>query len=145
VLTGPVRRPVTLVGMNSVSRARRTAWIVAAVLAWTVNPVVLLITIWPTGIGRDCASPPGDPSDVPPGCPREGLIWLAGLFMLACWLLLTSTVGLVFGVIEGAHHRFARGGVVAAVLITIAAPWAMIAFAAGNGVARLVGGGFKKP
>ncbi|MCU7725097.1 hypothetical protein ODJ79_15325 [Actinoplanes sp. KI2] len=109
-----------------------------AVLAWTVNPLVLLITVWPTGLGRNCSSPSDAPDYVPPGCPREGLVVLAGMFVLGCWILVTGVVGLACGVVEGARHRFAKGVVVPAVLVTIAAPWAMAAFAVGAGLAWLV-------
>jgi hypothetical protein len=116
---------------------KRPAWIVAAVLAWTVNPIALFVTIWPTGVGRDCASPPGSPMDVPPGCPREGLAWLAGMFMLAVWLIATGLVAFTLGVIAGCHRHFVRGAVVPAVLITVAMPWAMAGYALGAGIGHL--------
>ncbi|MEU4236014.1 hypothetical protein [Actinoplanes sp. NPDC026619] len=119
---------------------RKIGWIIATALAWTLNPAVLFCTLWPTGFGRDCASPPGQPDVVPAGCPREGLTWLAGMFFLALWVLLTFVIGLVLGAIEGAHRQFASGAlaVVCAVLVTIAMPWAMAGFAVSNGVTQLI-------
>jgi hypothetical protein len=40
-------------------------------------------------------------------------------------------------VLEGARGRFVKGHVVPAVLVTVAAPWAMAAFAVGAGLAWL--------
>jgi hypothetical protein len=119
--------------VSNVSPVRKAAWIVAAVLAWTVNPIALVITVVPSGLGRDCSSP----TDVPPGCPQAGLTVLAAMMMLAAWLLFTGLIGLVFGVIEGCHLRFVKGHVVPAVLVAVAMPWAMAAFALGAGVGRL--------
>src|SRR4051812_7171539 len=99
----------------AVSRVRGPSWIGTAVLAWTVNPIVLMITVWPTGFGRDCSPTPA--GEVPRGCPREGLVWLAGMLMLALWVLLTGLVGLVLGAVEGAHQRFVKDHVVPAVLV----------------------------
>ena len=111
---------------------RRTTWIVAAVLAWTVDPFLVGAARWPTGVGRDCSPPPGARGQVPPGCPQEGLVGVGAVAVIGSWVVITGLVAVVLGAIEGSHRRFARGVVPSAVLVAVAAPWAMLAFAAGN-------------
>ena len=41
------------------------------------------------------------------------------------------------GPFEGRHRRFAGGGVIPAVLVALAAPWVMVAYTLGYGIARL--------
>ncbi|GAA2642685.1 hypothetical protein Adu01nite_24720 [Paractinoplanes durhamensis] len=129
--------PATLVDVRNPSegRARGLAWIIAAVLAWTVNPAVLLFVLLPTGIRKDCSRIPGT-DDYPPDCPREGLVYLAAAAVIFLWVYFTGFAALVAGALEGSRRRFAK--VVPAVLVTIAMPWAMVGFAIGNGIAQWV-------
>lgn len=113
-------------------------WIIGAVAAWMVTPPLLLMLVVTTGWGRDCSSPSGSYDDVPPGCPREGLGALASLMVLGMWVLVTVVVAVVFGVLEGRYRRFAYRRRTCAVLVAIAAPWALAAYAVGNGLARLL-------
>jgi hypothetical protein len=112
-------------------------WIIGTVAAWMVAPPLLLMLALTMGWGRDCSPAPGAPYDVPPGCPREGLGALAAIMMLGLWILVTAVVAVVFGVLEGRYRRFAYRRRTCAVLLTIAAPWAMVAYAIGNGLGRL--------
>jgi hypothetical protein len=112
-------------------------WVVAVVAGWTVTPVLWLMLGVTMGWGHDCSSPSGALGDVPPGCPREGLGALSAMFVLAMWILATSVVALVVGILEGRYRRFAYRRRICAVLVAIAMPWAILAYAAGNGLGRL--------
>lgn len=114
------------------------AWWVAVLVVWTVNPMLFLATADMNGWLRDCSSSGTHPDDVPSGCPREGLGALASLMVLGMWILATILVALVIGVVQGRNRRFANGRAAAAVLVGIGAPWAMLAYAVGNGLGRLL-------
>jgi hypothetical protein len=110
--------------------ARGTTRLVAAVLAWTINPIILLITVWPTGTGRDCSSPSGLPDYLPPGV--RGRPGGAGGIDDAGRLGARHRSGrLGLRRARGVHRRFVRGHVVPAILVTVAAPWAMAGYAPG--------------
>jgi hypothetical protein len=112
------------------------AWIIAAVAAWMVTPMLWLLLAAGMGWGMDCSEPVGA-GDLPPGCPREGLLAGMAMLSLALWILGTAVVAFVVGVLEGRHRRFAYHRRTCAVLVTVAMPWAMLTYAAGNGLGRL--------
>jgi len=112
-------------------------WIIGTVAAWMVTPVLLFMLVLTTGWGHDCTPPPGEPDYVPEGCPREGIGAFASVSMLGMWIVVTVIVAVVIGVFEGRFRRFAYRRRTCAVLLTIAAPWAMVAYAVGNGLGRL--------
>lgn len=112
-------------------------WIIAAVAAWTLNAFLWGITALTSGWGRDCSSASGS-LDVPPGCPREGLSALAALMVLGVWVVFTGISAIVVGVIEGRYRRFAYERRTCAVLVTLAMPWAVVGYAVGNAMGRLL-------
>jgi hypothetical protein len=112
-------------------------WIIGTVAAWVVTPLLWLMIAEEMGWGRNCSATPGVPFELPPDCPREGLAAALFIMIFAMWVLFSGVVALVLGVLEGRHRRFAYRRRACAVLVTIATPWAMLAYAVGNGLGRL--------
>lgn len=113
-------------------------WGTAAIVTWTVNPILLLATVDTNGWARDCSPSGSYPDDVSADCPREGLGGLASLMVSGVWILATTAAAFGIGVWQGRLRRFAEGRAMSAVLVGIGAPWAMLAYAVGNLLGRLL-------
>jgi hypothetical protein len=113
-------------------------WVVAAVGMLTVPVAVYLLWSWTPAL-EACVAVHGD--DVKPGgpCWTPGLRTTAALLWLYAAVPATILVGLPIGFSDGRNRRrFASGRRVCAVVVGLASPWALLAYALAYGLARLL-------
>ncbi len=114
-------------------------WLYTAV-AMPLSPLLLGVAVQQDQTWKACIARHGSPVTPTRGSCGTALTWNA-VTTLGFWALaLASTVtGLVIGIVEGRNRRrLAQGRWVSMAVVGLCAPWALLAYALGYGLGRLL-------
>ena len=131
----------TMTDQRRAMRSRRSGphWLFTAVAA-PLSPLLLGVAVRQNEAWHACLARHGSPATPTQGPCAATYSWLAvatlGFWVLA--LAVTAT-GVVIGVVEGrSRRRFAHGRWISMSVVGLCAPWALLAYALGYGLGRLL-------